>query len=189
MINSMIPEYSSEIIQDLDTLILGFPSEEILYSEDGLFSTNDYTNEEGRDWREFIEIHDVEKHIIKEAKRLSKTEKEFNDMLYNSTEQYPNGWPPFEPGVSAITIAFSAIGGAPVSSCRSHPGLNKSERSPYVSGWIAEYDAKRILSSAKGLEIAVRNNEIEGAEGIIIYANDILTLLNFSKKLYDDQRL
>jgi hypothetical protein len=183
----MIPKYKSKIIQDLDLSILTIPSKEILYAE-GLACNVGYRDERGWGWKEFQEIYKIEKQIISEAKKTSNNETEFEITLSESEGQDILFLPSFETGIDSITTALSALGCAPVSSCRSHPYLDKKTHVPYAAAWSTKHEAEKILASAKGLEIAVRNYEIEGYEGLIVYSNDLITLLNFSKKLYDDHK-
>ena len=126
---------------------------------------------------------------MSKTKKEAKNEKEFDWILQDSTS-CNDIFPPlnFESGISSITVAMSALGCAPASSCRCHPFLNKNNYSPHVTAWATRHKAEEILSSAKGLEIAVRNRKIGGSEGLIVYSNDVITLLDFSKKLYDDHK-
>jgi len=181
----MMPKYKSKIIQDLDTSILTLPPEEILSSR-GLVENRDYYDERGWGWKEFQEVYKIEKQIILEAKKTSNNETEFEIALNEAEEQDILFLPSFETGIDSITTALSALGCTPVSSCRSHPHLDKKTRVPYAAGWATKYEAKKISTSAKNLEIGVRNRCIEGYQGIMVYANDLIALLDFSKKLYDD---
>ena len=184
----MLPRYNSKITQDLDVSMLEYPPERIL-SAKGLIDNIYYTDERGWRWKGFLEIYEIEKKLVSETKKEAKNEKEFDWILQDSTS-CNDIFPPlnFESGISSITVAMSALGCAPASSCRCHPFLNKNNYSPHVTAWATRHKAEEILSSAKGLEIAVRNRKIGGSEGLIVYSNDVITLLDFSKKLYDDHK-
>ena len=91
----------------------------------------------------------------------------------------------FNVGVASATVAVSALGCAPVSSCRAHPGWCEAEH-PYVAFWAQKGPARIVRDVVNDLGIGGINWSIEREnDGLLVYARNVLGMMKFGKGLYD----
>ena len=90
-----------------------------------------------------------------------------------------------EPAVIAsATVAVSALGCAPVSSCRSHP--DQVDGHPYLALWTKRGAARIVREVVDELEIGGINWTIEREnDGILVYDCSVTGMMDFGKGLYD----
>jgi len=175
---------------------LNYPPERVLSCEYGLFSNQEYSDARGFNWNAFKENYQIEKAAIDYADKHSKTAKEFEEILerFNEDNNFPVGLEDLvvaEAGVSSIAIALAAFDCVPVTSCRGHPGISgKEDSSPHVAFWAKKIKSKELVSilneyvlKEKDKHIGIDNAEIEGYGGLLLYANNIPSLMNFAKYL------
>jgi len=185
----MIPEFTIEIGQDCNARGLKMPEEGLLKHDTGLMCNHDYLDKRGFLWRDAQEALELELRIVEKADANSSTKDEFEHAINEFMENEPDSrviLDEFDVGVAAATMAFSAAGCAPVSSCRGHQ-INE-EPHPYVGGWIDEKRAEILIQICKELNVGIGNYDWECNEGIIIYSRNIRSMIKFAEKVIENAR-
>lgn len=184
----MLPNYDVKIDPRVDLSRIKWPPEKLLASEDGLLANRSYSDERGHTWREFMKAYKLERKIIRGVMAVAKSENDFEDMLNEEGEEISDGPDEglcgFELGVASVTIAVSAFGCAPVTSCRCHP--NKSHtKFPYVAFWTKRRKVGRIINASRELKkVGLRDYNLGGHVGLTAEARNVVDLMDFGMALY-----
>ena len=186
----MIPKFETEIRREIVPSKLEWPDEETLTFEDGLMANHFYSDDRGASWKNYLETYKIEKRIVDDLAKRATDADHFEELAEEADDEVlMNGECPFwwyEVGISSITTAVSALGCAPVSSCRHHPARS-NEEAPYVAFWADLMHGKVIERVSEQSQVGAINYDIEGYEGIMIYSAGVQDLMDFSKALADDQ--
>lgn len=185
----MIPKFDIEISQDLDLSEIKLPEEGLMKHDTGLMCNHDYADKRGRSWDQAKEALELEKEIVSRADAKSETEDEFEDAVAEITEETADNYvtlDEFDVGVAAASIAFSAAGCVPVSSCRGHQF--NDERHPYIGGWADKERAKALIEICKECNVGISNYVWERDPGILIYSASIKDMMLFAEKLIENAR-
>jgi hypothetical protein len=172
---------------------LQWPDEETLSYEDGLVDNHCYMDMRGMTWVDFGRCYKNERRLLSRIDKDAQTTQQFEELLdkFDGGEEYGDVADDFyfcgmETGIASPVIALSAMGCAPFSSCRGHPGQVSREHAHVV--FFARKDmARRLMNLVKGsmLEVGLINERAEQYGCLNLYARDCVTMLNFSKMMRD----
>jgi hypothetical protein len=182
----MIPQFDADIRQQVRLDQLGYPAEDVLACQDGLLANRDYIDWRGAPWDFVFQAYDAEMRLIAEADKQSTTAEEFEELLVG----FEDDWGlleadlPFDIGVNSSVLAVSALGCAPVSSCRYHLNRGGGD-TPYVTLWAREREARIIKDVAKRVKVGALNEMLNAGGGILVFSNSVMGMMDFSKALYD----
>lgn len=184
----MIPEYKVGLWKMVYPEKIRWPSEKVLSFEDGLLVNHDYIDQRGLPWNGFggfLNAYKLERKIITRVGKQSRNAFQFDNLLDQvvDEEAVDDLWG-FDPGVASATLAISAFGGAPVSSCRHHP-RRSGEAQPYVAFWVKRDDVRRIAEATRKLRIGLSNYDLEGFGGMMAWGRSVLDMMEFGKVLYE----
>ncbi|MFH0870846.1 MAG: hypothetical protein V1866_07375 [archaeon] len=187
-------EFEIKLEVDVNIAQLEEPPKELLSTEDGLECNNDYTDFRWLGWAEWKKSFPIEKRYLLQAESKSRTLKAFEDKLVNREEWLlqKSGIDHAifcELGISSMVSALYAIGCYPIISCRGNPECEPNINTvPSVAFFSNKKTAKQLVQLATPT-IGLFNADIEGFEGLAIYARRAMHLLEFSKVLYDNRKL
>ena len=183
----MIPNYPVKILKNVTLEEIRWPPTKVLTYEDGLMANHEYADERGHSWEDFLKAYALEKTLVERAGKEARNADHFEEILEKLQEElFSKGnedlWN-FELGVSSVSLAVSAFGGAPVSSCRHHPRRSNEEQ-PYVAFWIKRRSIKKLVELSEKVPIGLTNYDIEGYTGLIAWAGNIVDLMTFGNAIY-----
>lgn len=183
----MIPEFNVKIRQECDTNILKMPEEELMKHDTGLLCNRHYADKRGYSWDQVKEALELERDIVNKADSRSETKDEFEEAVNELADEVADNWmilDDFDVGVAAATMAFSALGGAPVSSCRGHQ-LNE-EPHPYIGGWINREKARLLIEICKECDVGIGNYVWECNVGVLVYSSNIMAMMKLAEALIEN---
>ena len=197
----MIPEFDVEIFQKISTRWIGMPSEAILGFTDeedelgidtrALSSNHEYEDFRWLGWDDIANQIAIELPLLAKADTQSRNFNEFEEFCseYSGAINDCGGVSDilhFDPGISALTAVTSAMGGAPMCSCRGHPRNNAV---PGVAFYTTKKAAKIFLQYSKKFGCAIQHLRVEHylpIHGLEIKARTVMPLLNMAQALYDN---
>jgi len=197
----MIPQYKGVLRREVNINDLIVPQkirgkerekklrmfQRLLSTQDGMVCNHDYTDMRGDSWRQYTQAFDTEKKVIEYADKNSKTIREFEKILegISNSEDFDLGaLDGLDVGIASLTIALSATGCAPISSCRSHPNSTYVDR-PTVAFFAGPQIARKLLRLTKDMPIGLFSDDIEqGYNGILVFSNSIISMMDYGQKLY-----
>ena len=150
----MIPEYDVEMHQRVSTRWIGMPGEEVLgFSEEEddqgidtrfLASNHQYEDYRWLDWENVARQITIERYLLEKADTQSKNAQEFEEFCSGVEGKIRDLGDiheilHFDVGVSALTALTSAMGGAPMNSCRGH---TRNKAAPGVAFFTTSKAAK-----------------------------------------------
>ena len=173
-----------EIRRELKTGDLAKASMEELEQaeEDGSLAGNrSYRDLRGFSWEEVRAALDAEIAMINRLKAAEDLEAEasaFEDLQATSFEDEPALWA-LDVGVAAATIALSAYGATPVSSCNAGAfGGQHQAKYPYVAFFLPSELAPEIMLCAEASDVGLVSDE----NGIVrIYGRGDMDLVRFAE--------
>jgi len=184
----MIPKFDVEIKRKVNLRLIRWPPEKVLTttSETGFLANNHYEDMRGFGWKDFLAAYKSERRIIEEVDGRSRTHKKFETMLEEISDDQHRieelGEFEFDIGVNSATIAVSACGCAPVSSCRGH--ILNGKR-PYIAFWAKRETAEHITKLVTRKDLGIENVDLEGYGGLRVYSSNVLLMMSFGKTLYN----
>lgn len=150
--------------------------------EDGWLAGNrSYRDLRGFPWEEVRAALDAEIAVINRLKAAEDLEAEvsaFEDLQATSFEDEPALWG-LDVGVAAATIAISAYGATPVSSCNAGAfGGQHQARYPYVAFFLSKELAPEIMLCAEASDVGLLCDENGIAQ---IYGQGEMDLVRFAE--------
>jgi hypothetical protein len=149
--------------------------------ESGYLAGNQaYRDLRGWDWAAVGEALDFERGLIRrfqDAADPALEEELFNEERLKTIEPVEELWG-LDVGVAAATIAISALGGSPVSSCNAGAfGSHHQARCPYVAFYLPRARAQQVLNLAEAADVGF----IVDAGLAQIYARTVVDLVRFAE--------
>jgi hypothetical protein len=149
--------------------------------ESGYLAGNQaYRDLRGWDWTAVGEALDVERGLIRrlqDAADPALEEELFNEERLQTIEPVEELWG-LDVGVAAATIAISALGGSPVSSCNAGAfGNHHQARHPYVAFYLPKARGQQLLELAEAADVGL----IVDAGLAQIYARTVVDLFRFAE--------
>ena len=188
----MIPNYKGKFIQDVDFSSLKYPPNRFLSRAFDKISNHDYFDMRGYDWDSYKMIYEVEKNIIECVDNTAKNAKQFEEFIeyivendeLNSSELLG-----IEAGVASITFALSALGGAPLVSCRGHPkNTYPYSRYPMVVFYSDKDIAKDLVKLVSETSLGFLDiDTFDGYRGLMLQAKNVVDMMEFSQKIYSEK--
>jgi len=191
----MIPTYNVKIIQKVNLDKLLFPPENLMsegyYSDDfELVSNDDYVDLRGYNWSEYQYVYNIEKKIVNFLSTKAKNQKQFEKLIedmYDKNSRHIDELNRLDVGVASLVCALSACGCAPLTSCSAHAG-SSYPRSPNIVFYSSKDAAEKLLNLTKQSTAGLLNQLTdEGYGGLMIYANNIVDLMDFGQTLYSNK--
>jgi len=134
-------------------------------------------------------VYRVEKKIVNYLNTNAKNPMQFEkliDNLYEKNSKHIDDLDRLDVGVASLVCALSASGCAPLTSCSGHPKGAKGIV-PNIVFFAHEPIAKKLLDLAITSKIGLENLETdEEYNGLIVYSNSIIGLMDFSQTLYNN---
>jgi hypothetical protein len=203
----MIPKFKVKLIQDVDLRYISYPSEKVVGLTDeeedtqgckGLCVNNFYLDlRDSYYWDNFLRCLKVEERLLEGADKSCRTREDFEKFINLHRDGFNPLFPEgagdedgdFEWGIASVSIAIASMSrdSAVVSSCRGHGGY-KDKAHPYVAFWCKRDQARALRELAKGEPVGLVDQDLEGPVGLNLYSNNVMSLLEFSKKLYRERK-
>ena len=176
--------FSVEIRRELELADLADVSEEVLQQaedEGWLAGNRSYRDMRGFSWNEVGAALDTEIEVINRVKAAEDPEAElaaFEELQATSFEDEPALWG-LDVGVASATIAVSAYGATPVSSCNAGAfGGQHQAKYPYVAFFLPKESAPQVVRCAEQSNIGLLCDENGIAQ---IYGQGEMDLIRFSQ--------
>ncbi|MBT3303934.1 hypothetical protein HN592_00945 [Candidatus Woesearchaeota archaeon] len=195
----MIPEYDVEMHQRVSTRWIGMPGEEVLgFSEEEddqgidtrfLASNHQYEDYRWLDWENVARQITIERYLLEKADTQSKNAQEFEEFCSGVEGKIRDLGDiheilHFDVGVSALTALTSAMGGAPMNSCRGH---TRNKAAPGVAFYTTTKAAKAFFEYCKEFGCAIQHIRLEHylpIHGLEIKARSVTPLLDLAEAMY-----
>jgi hypothetical protein len=184
----MIPTFEVKIEVRVDMTRVCSPPWHIIHQTNGLLDNHFYEYLGQIKWKDFEFILQLENRALKLIDSQTKDPNQFDtniDKLLENPEweEELNELRGLDLGIASAVFALYAFGCFPITSCRGHLSLGH-EKYPLVVFFARPERVPVIVGIAAGTSVGLCNEECEGGEALMVYANNIIDMQRFALGLH-----